>query len=88
MLNTCQISISTFSDAHCIIKFSVRHKNNKKTSPHTDKKSILILKYHCQHRYFSKSQCILYSGCLCQVVHTRGVDKIRQLLKIGLPYFL
>ena len=36
MLNTSQISISTFSDAHWIIKFSVRHKNNKKTSPHTD----------------------------------------------------
>ena len=33
MLNTWQISISTFSDAHWIIKFSVRHKNNKKTSP-------------------------------------------------------
>ena len=32
MLNTWQISISTFSDAHWIIKFSVRHKNNKKTS--------------------------------------------------------
>ena len=30
MLNTWQISISTFSDAHWIIKFSVQHKNNKK----------------------------------------------------------
>ena len=33
MLNTWQISISTFSNAHRIIKFSVRHENIKKTSP-------------------------------------------------------
>ena len=32
MLNMWQISISTFLDAHWIIEFSVRHKNNKKTS--------------------------------------------------------
>ena len=34
MLNTWQVSIITFSDAHWIIKFSIRHKNNKKASPH------------------------------------------------------
>ena len=33
MLNTWQISISTFSDAHWIMKFSVQHKNIKKASP-------------------------------------------------------
>ena len=33
--NTWQISISTFSDAHWIIKFSVQHKNNKKNKPFT-----------------------------------------------------
>ena len=33
MLNTWQISISTFSNAHWIIKFSVRHRNNKKNKP-------------------------------------------------------
>ena len=37
MLNTWQISISTFYYAHWIIKFSVRHKNNKKTSLIADK---------------------------------------------------
>ena len=33
MLNTYQVSISKFCDAHSIIKFSVQQKNNKKTSP-------------------------------------------------------
>ena len=41
MLNTWQISIRTFSDAHWIIKFSVQHKNNKKTSPFVGKNKIL-----------------------------------------------
>ena len=34
MLNMWQISISTFSNPRRIIKFSVRHKNNKKNKPH------------------------------------------------------
>ena len=36
MLNTWQISINTFSGAHWIIKFSVQHKYNKKTSQFED----------------------------------------------------
>ena len=33
MLNTYQVSISKFSDAHSIIKFSAQQKDTKKTSP-------------------------------------------------------
>ena len=33
-INRCRISISTFSDAHWIIRFSVRHKYKKKKQAH------------------------------------------------------
>ena len=33
---------STFSNAHWIIKFFVRHKNNKKTSPNLDSMTLLF----------------------------------------------
>ena len=42
MLNMWQISISTFPDAHWIIKFSVRHKNNKKTSPNGTIQHVIV----------------------------------------------
>ena len=36
MLSTYKISIRTFSDAHWIIKFFLRHKNNKKQALQRD----------------------------------------------------
>ena len=61
MFNTWQVSISTFSDARSIIRFSVRHKNNEKTSP------VLLLYYakmknisqtFVTFKIFSKKNCM------------------------------
>ena len=46
MWSLCQISISTVYDAHWIIKSSIRHKNNEKTTP-ADKIKLGKIPHEC-----------------------------------------